>query len=361
MNIMTLETVSLDENENALLILDQTKLPNTVNILHLKDIRGIWNAIKTLQVRGAPAIGIAAAFGLYLSALQSRANDYPSFMAGLKGARDFLNSARPTAVNLSWALNRMYRVAEIHSEKSISEITELLRLEALAIKAEDTETCRRIGEYGLTLIKNGDGILTHCNAGQLATSKYGTALAPIHLGREKGMNFHVYCDETRPLLQGARLSAFELVADGVDTTLICDNMSSQVMKEGRVSAIFVGCDRLAANGDACNKIGTSGLAVLAKYYGIPFYVFCPASTIDMTIHTGAEIVIEQRSPDEITEMWYSKRMAPDGVKVYNPAFDVTDNSLITGIVTEYGIARPPFVESLKEIFTTKAMSSTPNP
>ena len=354
MNIMNLETVSLDENENALLILDQTKLPNTVEILHLTDIRGIWNAIKTLQVRGAPAIGIAAAFGLYLSALHINANDYPAFMAGLKASRDYLNSARPTAVNLSWALNRLYRVAENSADKSIPEIIELLRLEALAIKAEDTETCRRIGEYGLTLIKDGDGILTHCNAGQLATSKYGTALAPIHLGREKGMNFRVYCDETRPLLQGARLSAFELLADGVDTTLICDNMASQVMKEGRVSAVFVGCDRLAANGDACNKIGTSGLAVIAKHYGIPFYVFCPASTIDMNIQTGAEIIIEQRNPDEITEMWYSKRMAPESVNVYNPAFDVTDHELITGIVTEYGIARPPYDESLRKIITTGA-------
>ena len=360
MNILTLETVSLDEKENALLILDQTKLPGHVEILRLTQIRDIWNAIKTLQVRGAPAIGIAAAFGLYLESRKIPASDYASFMAGLKNARDFLNSARPTAVNLSWALNRLYTVAETHGDMTVPEIIGLLRLEAIAIKAEDTETCRRIGEYGLTLINDGDGILTHCNAGQLATSKYGTALAPIHLGREKGMNFKVYCDETRPLLQGARLSAFELTADGVDTTLICDNMASQVMKEGRVSAVFVGCDRAAANGDCCNKIGTSGLAVLAKYYGVPFYVFCPASTIDMTIQTGAEIVIEQRSPDEITEMWYSKRMAPDGVKVYNPAFDVTDNSLIAGIVTEYGIARPPYAESIREIFRLKETANNPN-
>ena len=361
MNILTYETVSLDENQSALLILDQTKLPGQAEILRLTDIRDIWNAIKTLQVRGAPAIGIAAAFGLYLSARNIIADDYPSFMAGLKDARDYLNSARPTAVNLSWALNRVYSVAEASADKAIPEIIEALRLEALAIKSEDTETCRKIGEYGLTLIHDGDGILTHCNAGQLATSKYGTALAPIHLGREKGMNFRVYCDETRPLLQGARLSAFELLADGVDTTLICDNMASQVMKEGRVSAVFVGCDRLAANGDCCNKIGTSGLAIMAKYYGVPFYVFCPASTIDMTIQTGAEIVIEQRNPDEVTEMWYSKRMAPDGVKVYNPAFDVTDNSLIAGIVTEYGIARPPYIDSLREILTTGATASNPSP
>lgn len=350
MNILTYESVSLDENEPALLILDQTKLPNVIEVLHLTDIHDIHRAIYTLQVRGAPAIGIAAAFGLYLEALRLDAENYPSFMAGLEKSKDYLNSARPTAVNLSWALNRMYRAAEVSNDKSIPEIRELLRLEALAIKSEDTEMCRKIGEHGLTLIHDGAGILTHCNAGQLATSKYGTALAPIHLGRERGMNFRVYCDETRPLLQGARLTAFELMADGVDTTLICDNMASQVMKEGKVEAVFVGCDRVAANGDSCNKIGTSGLAVLAKYYGIPFYVLGPTSTIDMSIKTGAEIVIEQRKPEEVTEMWYAQRMAPDGVKVYNPAFDVTDNELIAGIVTEHGIARPPFTESLRKIF-----------
>ena len=347
MNILKFETVSLDEKEQALNILDQTKLPGQAEILHLKNINDIRNAIYTLQVRGAPAIGIAAAFGLYLEALKIDAQDSPSFLAKLRQAKDYLNSARPTAVNLSWALNRMYN--SVNVSMSIPEIREILRLEALAIKSEDTETCRRIGEYGLTLIHDGDGILTHCNAGQLATSKYGTALAPIHLGRERGMNFHVYCDETRPLLQGARLSAFELMADGVDTTLICDNMAAQVMKEGRVRAVFVGCDRAASNGDCCNKIGTSGLAVIAKHYGIPFYVFCPVSTVDMNIKTGSEIVIEQRKPEEITEMWYSKRMAPDNVNVYNPAFDVTDHELITGIVTEYGIALPPFTESLKTI------------
>ena len=192
------------------------------------------------------------------------------------------------------------------------------------------------------------------NAGQLATSKYGTALAPIHLGRERGMNFHVYCDETRPLLQGARLSTFELFADGVDTILICDNMASQVLKNGWVKAVFVGCDRVAANGDACNKIGTSGLAILANYYHVPFYVLGPTSTIDMNIKTGNEIKIEQRKPEEVTEMWYRQRMAPEGVKVFNPAFDVTPNELITGIITEYGIAKPPYTESLREIFTKRS-------
>lgn len=199
--------------------------------------------------------------------------------------------------------------------------------------------CRRIGEYGLALLHDGDGILTHCNAGQLATSRYGTALAPIHLGRERGMQFRVFADETRPLLQGARLTAFELMADGVDTTLICDNMVSQVMQNGWIQAVLVGCDRVAANGDACNKIGTSGVAILARHYGIPFYVLGPTSTVDMRLASGAEIPIEQRPAEEVTEMWYRERMAPRGVKVYNPAFDVTDHRLIAGIVTEYGVAR----------------------
>ena len=348
-SILNYETVSLDEHENALVILDQTRLPNEINMLHLTDIKDIWQAIYTLQVRGAPAIGIAAAFGLYLAAKNIHAQTHEEFFARLHEAKEYLNSARPTAVNLSWALTRMENTALTNNSKSIPEILELLRNESIAIKSEDTEMCRKIGEWGLTLIKNGDGILTHCNAGQLATSKYGTALAPIHLGRERGMQFRVFCDETRPLLQGARLSTFELMADGVDTTLICDNMASQVMKERKINAVFVGCDRVAANGDACNKIGTSGVAILAKYYGIPFYVLGPTSTIDMSIQSGKDIVIEQRPPEEITEMWYSKRMAPEGVKVYNPAFDVTDHELIAGIVTEKGIARPPYTESLKRI------------
>ncbi len=348
-SILSYETVSLDEREGALVILDQTKLPNEINTLHLTDIWEIWRAIYTLQVRGAPAIGIAAGFGLYIAVKDIETQDYGEFLSKFRDAKGYLNSSRPTAVNLSWALTRMERVVTSNADKTIPEIKELLHKECRAIKSEDIDMCRKIGEHGLTLIKDGSGILTHCNAGQLATSKYGTALAPIHLGRERGMNFRVYCDETRPLLQGARLSTFELMADGVDTTLICDNMASQVLKMGLIDAVFVGCDRVAANGDACNKIGTSGVAILAKYYGIPFYVLGPTSTIDMSIQTGADITIEQRPPEEVTEMWYSKRMAPEGVKVINPAFDVTDHELIAGIVTEKGIARPPYTESLREI------------
>lgn len=351
--ILNYESVALDDDDSALVILDQTELPGEIKILCLKNQKDIWQAIYKLQVRGAPAIGIAASFGLYLAAKNIQADDYEEFFSKFHAAKEYLNSSRPTAVNLSWALNRLEKVLINNRDKNISEIKKLLRDEAVKIKDEDILMCRKIGEHGLTLIKDGDGILTHCNAGQLATSKYGTALAPIHLGRERGMNFKVYCDETRPLLQGARLSTFELIADGVDTTLICDNMASQVMKNGWINAVFVGCDRVAANGDACNKIGTSGLAVLAKYYDIPFYVLGPTSTIDMSIKNGREIIIEQRPAEEVTEMWYKKRMAPKDVKVYNPAFDVTDNELITGIVTEYGIAKPPYSESLKKIFDEK--------
>jgi len=357
-NILSYETVDLDEREGVIIIPDQTKLPGEVKFLRLKELNDMWQAIYLLQVRGAPAIGVFAAFALYLAAKNIDADTWEDFYEPFRKAKEYLNSSRPTAVNLSWALNRMMQVAVDNRNKPVAEIKALLLNECKAIKAEDVLMCRRIGENGLTLLKDGYGILTHCNAGQLATSKYGTALAPIHLGMERGLNFRVFCDETRPLLQGARLSAFELIVDGVDTTVICDNMASQVMKNGWIDVVFVGCDRVAANGDVCNKIGTSAVAILAKYYGIPFYVLGPTSTIDMSIATGKDIVIEQRPAEEVTEMWFKRRMAPQGVKVYNPAFDVTDNELITGIVTEYGIARPPYAESLKEIFRKKAATKS---
>jgi methylthioribose-1-phosphate isomerase len=355
-NLADYDTVALDDERRALVIIDQTKLPGTVDILSLTSQEDIRSAIYLLRVRGAPAIGVAAAIGVYLAALEIDTEDYREFYVRFKKAKDYLASARPTAVNLFWALDRMERVVTGSSDVPVAGIKKKLREEAEAIREEDIAACRSIGEHGLSLIKDGDGILTHCNAGSLATVKYGTALAPIHLGRERGYNFRVFTDETRPLLQGARLSAFELAADGVDTTVICDNMASQVMKNGWVQAVFVGCDRVASNGDACNKIGTSGVAILAKYYGIPFYVCAPTATIDMATDRGEDIVIEERPPHEVTEMWYKERMAPEGVKVYNPAFDFTDNELITAIITEYGIARAPYSESLKEIFSLKGRS-----
>ena len=238
-------------------------------------------------------------------------------------------------------------------QKSVNEVKEILHNESVAIMEEDIEVCRKIGEFGLSLLKKGDGVLTHCNAGQLATVKYGTATAPIYLGHEKGYNLKVYADETRPLLQGARLTAYELHSSGVDVTLICDNMSASVMSKGLVQAVFVGCDRVAANGDTANKIGTSVVAMVANYYKVPVYICAPTSTIDMNTLTGKDICIEERKSEEITQMWYKERMAPEGVKVFNPAFDVTDHELITGIITEYGIARAPFVESLAEIMLKK--------
>lgn len=355
-NIMTYETVSLDDQNSELVIIDQTRLPYETKLLYLKTQKEIWTAIYLLQVRGAPAIGVAAAMGIYLGAREIEADNYEEFYSKFKEAKDYLASARPTAVNLFWALDRMEKIVTESSDKSVAQIKQLLHDEAVAIKEEDVWVCKTIGEYGLSLVEPGIGILTHCNAGQLATAKYGTALAPIYLGQEKGYNFKVFADETRPLLQGARLTAYELHSSGVDVTLICDNMASIVMKNGWVQAVFVGCDRVAANGDTANKIGTSGVAILAKRYGIPFYVCAPTSTIDMECPTGNEIHIEERPAEEVTEMWYEERMAPKGVKVYNPAFDVSDNDLITAIITEYGIAKAPFNESFKEIFARKAVA-----
>ena len=352
-NIMDYDTVRLDDENNAVVIIDQTKLPGKIEIISLHTAQEIWDAIYLLQVRGAPAIGVAAAYGIYVLAKQMDTEDYDTFYREFVRQKEYLDSSRPTAVNLSWALNRMQRVVEAHSGESVAQIKEALHRESVAIQEEDIWVCRMIGEHGLTLVKPGDGILTHCNAGQLATSKYGTATAPIYLGEERGYHFRVFADETRPLLQGARLTAFELQSSGVDVTLICDNMSATVMKNGWVNAVFVGCDRVAANGDAANKIGTSVVAAVAKYYGVPVYICAPTSTIDLNTPTGAEIKIEQRPAEEVTEMWYTERMAPEGIKVFNPAFDVTDHELIAGIVTEYGVARAPYTESLAAIFAEK--------
>lgn len=352
-NVLEMETVYLDDAKSELVIIDQTVLPNETNYLHLKTQLEIWDAIYELKVRGAPAIGIAAGYGAYLGIKDSAAKNYDEFYADFMKVKEYLASSRPTAVNLFWALDRMEKCVKDNKDKSVAEIKKALHDKSEEIKAEDIWVCKTIGEYGLSLVEPNIGILTHCNAGQLATAKYGTALAPIYLGQEKGYNFKVYADETRPLLQGARLTAYELHESGVDVTLICDNMASSVMKNGWVQAVFVGCDRVAANGDTANKIGTSGVAILAHNYGIPFYVCAPTSTIDLNCKTGADIEIEQRNADEVTEKWYAKRMGPKDVKVYNPCFDVSDNKFITAIITEYGIAKPPFNESLKEIFERK--------
>ena len=347
---------SVLDHRPVLKIIDQTKLPGKMEFLYLEDLEEIREAIFSLRVRGAPAIGVAAAIGIYVVTYGIETSSFGSFEAAFYGARERLASARPTAVNLFWALDRMTKVVESSRDKTVEAVKALLGEEAVKIRDEEVAACREIGEYGLTLVKDGDGILTHCNAGRLATVKYGTALAPIYLGRERGFRFRVYADETRPLLQGARLTAFELSASGIDITLICDNMASQVMKNGWVQAVFAGCDRMAANGDTCNKIGTSALAVLAKYYHIPFYIFLPVSSVDIKMGKGTDIVIEERDPAEVTDMWYREPMAPSGIKVFNPAFDVTDHELITAVVTDRGIIWPPFEENICKVF--KGVSKT---
>ena len=348
-NILSYETVALDDENSALVIIDQTKLPGKTEILNLHTGEEIWNAIYLLQVRGAPAIGVAAAMGIYLLAKKMPTDSFSSFYEEFKKQKDYLNSSRPTAVNLSWALNRMEQKVLSLKELPVAEIVGGLKKEAELMKEEDIAVCTQIGENGLTLVNPGDGILTHCNAGQLATCKYGTATAPIYLGQERGYHFRVFADETRPLLQGARLTAYELQAAGVDVTLICDNMSATVMEKGWVNAVFVGCDRVAANGDTANKIGTSVVATVAKRYGVPVYICAPTSTIDLNTPTGDDIVIEERPAHEVTDMWYKEPMGPKGVKVFNPAFDVTDHELIAGIITENGIAYEPYTESLPKM------------
>ena len=345
-----LNVVRLSEDEKSVVILDQTKLPNHEEYLDLEDAESMWNAIKLLQVRGAPAIGVFAGYALAVLAGQIADLPRKEFLEMLQKQADYLNSSRPTAVNLSWALKRQMEKAEKCKENDCHEIARTLIQEAKRIDAENLEMNRKIAEYGVTLIKDGDGILTHCNAGYLACLGYGTATAPMYMAQEKGMHIHVYSDETRPLLQGARLTSFELAKSGVPVTSICDNMASLVMKEGKIQAVMVGCDRIAANGDFANKIGTSGVAILAKYYHIPFYTHGPSSTIDFSTKTGSDIHIEQRDPDEIRSMWYKEPMILREVDCYNPSFDVTDHSLLTAIVTERGIVYPPFEENLKKLF-----------
>lgn len=345
-----IDNVKLGDDKRSVIIIDQTKLPTVTEYLTLNTAKDLYDAIFELKVRGAPAIGICAGFGIYILSRMIETEDYDVFYKKFRENKDYLNSSRPTAVNLSWALNRMEQVVAAGREKGVPAILDLLEKECRLIQDEDMQMCRAISQYGLSLIKDGDGILTHCNAGPLATSRYGTALGPLFLGKEKGMEFKVFADETRPLLQGARLTSFELSKAGIDVTLICDNMASLVMKNGWVQACFVGCDRVAANGDAANKIGTSGVAILAKHYGIPFYVLGPSSTIDLNCKTGEDIEIELRNPDEIKKKFYEKPMALEEVKCYNPAFDVTDHNLISGIVTEHGICRAPYTENLANIF-----------
>lgn len=348
-----IDNVRLSDDGRAVRILDQSLLPNETIYLELQTPEALYEAIATLRVRGAPAIGIFAGYALYVLALQTKATSYADFLAECQKNRDYLNSSRPTAVNLWHMLDRVLAVVQSMPCADISAIQDAMGQMAKAIHEEDIAMCTAISEYGLSLVKAGDGILTHCNAGPLATSRYGTGLGPLFLAQERGIPLHAFCDETRPLLQGARLTAYELQRAGIDCTLICDNMASLVMKQGKINACFVGCDRVARNGDTANKIGTSGVAILAKHYGIPFYVLGPSSTIDFTCPDGDHIPIELRDGAEIKEKFFSKPSSLPEVKCYNPAFDVTDHELITAIVTEKGICYPPFAESFAKLFPGK--------
>lgn len=335
----------LGDTDGHLRMIDQTQLPVEFVEIDCRDIEQVWEAIKMLRVRGAPAIGIAAAYGLCLGVQNVLDQDVATFFRRLDEAADYLATSRPTAVNLFWAIKRMKEAVAGLRNRPTSEIAAALLAEAQAIHEEDRRMCRAIGRHGAELLSDGQGVLTHCNAGGLATSDYGTALAVFFAAAEAGKRLHVYADETRPLLQGARLTTWELRERGIDVTLICDNMAAQVMREGRVQAVVTGADRIAANGDAANKIGTYGVAVLAAAHGIPFYVAAPSSTFDLSIQTGDEIPIEQRDPREVTH-GFGRQTAPDGINVYNPAFDVTPADRITAIICERGVIRPVCRETI---------------
>ncbi|AYB42686.1 S-methyl-5-thioribose-1-phosphate isomerase [Paenibacillus lautus] len=334
-----------------LVLLDQRLLPEEIVYLKLYTPEEVWEGIHSMKVRGAPAIGIAAAFGAVLGGMQVEADGREDWLQQVAKTCAYLATSRPTAVNLFWALDRIKLAAEklAASDLDTAGLNAALLAEAEDIRAEDEDVCRRIGENALPFFRDGMGVLTHCNAGGLATAKYGTALAPMYLAHEQGLNIKVFADETRPVLQGARLTAFELQQAGIDVTLLADNMAAMVMSKGWIQAVIVGTDRVAANGDVANKIGTYGVAVLAKAHGIPFYVACPLSTIDLNTKTGADIPIEERPAEEITE-GFGKRTAPQGVKVYNPAFDITPNEYVTAIITEKGVVQAPYEESLKSLF-----------
>jgi methylthioribose-1-phosphate isomerase len=336
-NLQTLHWVG--GPEGCLRLIDQTLLPAQCVEIDCRDVQAVWEAIKTLRVRGAPAIGIAAAYGVCLGVQNAAGSDEAAFFHRLQEAADYLATSRPTAVNLFWALTRMTRTAQQFRGRPTAEIAAGLLAEARAIHEEDRQMCRAIGRHGAELFRDGQGVLTHCNAGGLATADYGTALAVFFAAAESGKTLHIYADETRPLLQGARLTAWELQQRGIDVTVICDSMAAQVMREGRVQGVVTGADRIAANGDAANKIGTYGVAVLASAHRIPFYVAAPSSTFDLSLASGAEIPIEQRDPREVTH-GFGRQTAPEGVAVYNPAFDVTPAELIAAIICERGVIRP---------------------
>ncbi len=337
-----------DASTGHINLIDQTLLPTQMVRIDCKDIETVWEAIKKLRVRGAPAIGIAAAYGVVVGAQKFAAEDVDRFQKEVGMVADYLATSRPTAVNLFWALDRMRKVADANQDQPNNEVLSALLTEAIAIHEEDRKMCHSIGRFGAELIADGSGVLTHCNAGGLATAEYGTALSVFFTAQDVGKKLHVFVDETRPLLQGSRLTAWELMQRGIDATLICDSMAAQVMREGKVQSVVTGADRIAANGDSANKIGTYSVAVLAKAHNIPFYIAAPTSTFDLSIETGNEIPIEERDSEEITH-GFKHQTAPDGVNVYNPAFDVTPAEYIHAIITEKGLIQPVTTENVIQV------------
>lgn len=341
------ETLTWKDGEYYLL--DQTQLPLETTIEKQETVEQVWDSIKRLKVRGAPAIGIAGAYGLILSVQTQTHLDTDAFLAELKRQAAYLDTARPTAVNLHWALTRMVNKAETLKSLPVPEIYAQLEAEAIQIHNEDRRLCSQIGQNGVSLIKPNMGVLTHCNAGSLATSELGTATAPMYLAHQNGVPFKVYADETRPLLQGSRLTSWELQQVGIDVTVICDNMAAHLMSQGLIDLVIVGTDRVAANGDVANKIGTLGVAILAHYFKIPFYVACPYSTIDFDTPEGGSIVIEERGEEEVTHFGL-RRTAPENIQYRNPAFDVTPHHLVAGLITERGIIQAPFGQNLQQLY-----------
>lgn len=345
-----MEIRTIDWAGNRIKMIDQTELPLRLKYLYVKDLKVLWEAIKVLRVRGAPALGAAAGLGVYLGIKDSKAKDFNGFIKELDKVIRYLASSRPTAVNLFWGLERMRNAALKNNAQPVSLIKKLLLDEAKKIIEEDRKACRRIGYFGSKLIRKNDTILTVCNAGILATIDYGTALGVIYRAHEEGKNIKVFACETRPLLQGARLTAWELSRKGIDVTLNCDSMAATLMNQGKIDKVIAGADRIAANADAANKIGTYSLAVLAKHHKIPFYIAAPVSTFDLTVKTGKNIPIEQRGREEVAELFFKHPVTGKGVKVFNPAFDVTPHNLITAIITDKGIIKPPFRENIRKMF-----------
>ena len=339
---------TLQWRDGELHLLDQTRLPQQVHLMRQDSAEQVWQSIQQLKVRGAPAIGVAAAYGLCVAVRSCQAQDIGLFRQTLLQQAEYLRSSRPTAVNLAWALQRMLAVAAVELATDSTALYERLVLEAQRIHAEDIALCEGIGQHGVDLIQPGMGVMTHCNAGALATTGLGTATAPMYRAHQRGLAFKVYANETRPLLQGARLTAWELQSAGLDVTLITDSMAASMMAHGLINLVIVGTDRVSANGDVVNKIGTLGLAILARHFGVPFYVACPSSTIDLATSRGDQVEIEERASDEVTSFG-GTRSAPLNMKVRNPAFDVTPHDLVTGIITENGIIGAPFADGLRRV------------